>query len=563
MRYILILCLFLGFVSCQEDILQSPNGKKGRLALRDVEISVETSTSPVTRTQSSFTAPTASELTYKVTNIQTEEVVYNETGKFEPLVLDEGFYRLEAFYGTETMGTTPYLYAATDEFQIIMATEIEKSLYVKLSCAIIHPAVAEQLLAQYNSYQIEVSDGTVKQVITNNSDFFVPAGKDYTLTLSGTNALGEEKSNSWELGGVLAANRYTINCDPDLPSFKLPQQVEGNVWSKFIYITPMTAKDMTSKPEMAEKVLANIIYEASNDGINWIPAINKNGVIVIKGLEPSKEYIIRSRFGAIISSNMQTVTTESAQQLENGNMESWSSVQIYPGSGAISAEINCSTLSGGWNTRNEKTTDGASGANGNIISSKANYAVYWKWCSGTTPITENSSKVAEISTLALYNGRVYGSWKRSSVYSYTKDNGSVYPGYLFTGNFNKSDDTYELGILHSSRPVSISFDYNYQPVANDQCIAYAKLYNEQKEEIATTPIYKSSTQSGYITKTLYFSSTNQKAKYIGVFFQSGTDTDISKMSNVNGDYASTPFKYDRVVGSVLKIDNVILNYDYE
>lgn len=569
-RYILMLCLLLGCVSCQEDILQ-PSGKgKGRLVLKDVEISIEASTEVSTRATSTFAAPAASELTYKVTNTQTEEVVYNQTGEFTSLVLDEGYYRLEASYGTEVMGTTPYLYAATEEFQIITATEITKKLSVKLSCAIVHPAVADNLLEHYNTYKIEISDGTTTQEVANNTDFFVPAGKDYTLTLSGTNVLNEAKSNSWELKGLLAANRYIMNCNPDLPSFTLPEQVEGNVWSTFIYITPMTVANMSSKPEMAEKVLANVVYEASSDGVNWTQAINDNGKIVIKELTPSdskrtSNYIIRSRFGNIICSNPQVVTLESAEQIENGNMENWSSTSIYGGSGVISAPIYCDKPNGGWNTRNEKTTDGASNANGSILSWDANYAVYWKWCSGTTPITENSNKVAEISTLALYNGRVYGSWKRNSVFSYTKDNGTVYPGYLFTGEFNKNNDTYNLGILHSSRPVSISFDYSYQPVADDQCIAYAKVYNEQREEIAVTPIFNSGKQSSTITKTLYFTYTNifQKVKYIGIFFQSGTDTNIGNMSNIYGSYDATPFKFDRVVGSVLKIDNVVLNYDYE
>lgn len=49
----------------------------------------------------------------------------------------------------------------------------------------------------------------------------------------------------------------------------------------------MTAANMSSKPEMTEKVLANIVYEASADGINWIQAINDNGKTVIKGSLPT------------------------------------------------------------------------------------------------------------------------------------------------------------------------------------------------------------------------------------------------------------------------------------
>ena len=352
MRYIFILCLFLGFASCQEDVLQPSYKGKGRLVLKDVDISAEASAETVTRATSTFTAPTASELTYKVTDTQTGEVVYNQTGEFTSLVLDEGFYRLEASYGTENMGTAPYLYAATEEFRITTATETAKSLSVKLSCAIVHPTIADNLLEHYDTYKIEISDGTSIQEIPNNADFFVPAGKDYTLTLSGTNTLNEAKSNSWELKDVLVANRYTLNCNPDLPSFTLPEQMEGDVWSTFIYITPMTAANMSSKPEMTEKVLANIVYEASAAGINWIQAINDNGKTVIKGLVANNQYTIRSRFGSIICTNSQQVTMESAEQLENGNFESvWNKKEINGGNGSWSRPLYCYYLPG-WNTRN-------------------------------------------------------------------------------------------------------------------------------------------------------------------------------------------------------------------
>ena len=49
MRYIFILCLFLGFASCQEDVLQPSYKGKGRLVLKDVDISAEASAETVTR----------------------------------------------------------------------------------------------------------------------------------------------------------------------------------------------------------------------------------------------------------------------------------------------------------------------------------------------------------------------------------------------------------------------------------------------------------------------------------------------------------------------------------
>ena len=94
---------------------------------------------------------------------------------------------------------------------------------------------------------------------------------------------------------------------------------------------------------------------------------------------------------------------------------------------------------------------------------------------------------------------------------------------------------------------------------------YAKVYDANKNEIASTEEFRSSTQDSYMSKSLVFNyqTTETKAAYIGVFFQSGTDIDINKMSQVNGSYDASPWNQDRVVGSVLKIDNVTLNYDYE
>ena len=100
---------------------------------------------------------------------------------------------------------------------------------------------------------------------------------------------------------------------------------------------------------------------------------------------------------------------------------------------------------------------------------------------------------------------------------------------------------------------------------SDQCIVYAKVYDSEHQEIASTPTFNSTEQTDYKTEVLTFTYTSltKKASYIGIFFQSGTNTNIANMKQIEGDYNSTPWKRDRVVGSVLKIDNVTLNYDYE
>lgn len=151
------------------------------------------------------------------------------------------------------------------------------------------------------------------------------------------------------------------------------------------------------------KVLANIVYEASADGINWIQAINDNGKTVIKGLVANNQYTIRSRFGSIICTNSQQVTMESAEQLENGNFESvWNKKEINGGNGSWSRPLYCYYLTG-WNTRNERTTKGGESATG--WGTGVGYGVWWRWCSGTVPTADSSkdANAVEISTLAFYN----------------------------------------------------------------------------------------------------------------------------------------------------------------
>ena len=57
-----------------------------------------------------------------------------------------------------------------------------------------------------------------------------------------------------------------------------------------------------------------------------------------------------------------------------------------------------------------------------------------------------------------------------------------------------------------------------------------------------------------------YSDKVSKAHSIIVLFQSGFDEVITKMSVIDGSGAS-PKSTSRVVGSVLKIDNVVLNYE--
>lgn len=563
MQYIYLLCLFCALSSCSEDAFRSYGEGKGRLLLGGVKIEMEAQTEVVTR--GSYNAPALSDLTYKVTDIQTGEVVYDQPGPLEYLILDEGSYYLEAVYGAEEIGTTPYLYGKK-EFVIVRAQETALGEFpVRLNSAIVHPAMADDLLKHYEAdYTLKLSDGTTTVDIANNADLYVPAGKDYTLTFSGMNKLGEMKTNVWSLNNVAASTRYTVNCNPDLPSFKLPDNVvvEGDVWSKYIYITnQMTAADMISKPEMADKVLANIVYEASSDDVNWIPAVEENGRLVIKGLTPSTNYRIRSRFGEVVSvSTTEPLMTESAQQLENGDMDAWEKVlkaKSYSGEDFYNYYVGTQDKHI-WNTNNDVTLDGAT------THATNNAGTYWRWCAGTTPTSDaKSGTAAEISTLAFYTEPIKGSniiWgltTRSNVHNWIKDKwGKCSVGKLYTG-------TDQYGVAFASRPTSLSFDYKYVPVEGDNTEVLVVLYDINKQILASHSVILSQVNDSYQTEkiTFVYKDINQKAGSLYLYFQSGHSEDFNLMSQVEGGYNASPWSNDRVVGSVLKIDNVVLNYE--
>ncbi len=554
--FFVLLCLSASvFTACyQNDDLPVMEEGEGYLSLRNVEISFETNE---VSTRSSIQFPSVSELTIQIKNESTDEIIVCNPNT-TTYKLDPGSYLIYASYGEDVCGTTPYLYGETS-FTIQRAATTNVSLTASLAGAIVHPAISQDLLLHYASYQLSVNDNNSFYEVNNDEDFYVPAGKNYTLNFSGTNQIGESNSTNWNLNGLKPKTRYVINCNPVLPSFVLPEQQEYNAWSKFIYINPMTASDMLSMPEMADKVISNIVYEASSNGTDWTPATFENNKWVIKGLNPSTTYTLRSRFGEVLSSNTYTLTTENAQSLQNGDMESWTETKVYGGNGTFSGAIYCDYVTG-WATHNERTINGASGASG-----FNNYGVNWRWCSNTVWTTDctNGSKAAEIITMAFYNKKVVGAWSRSEVLSYTKNNGTVHHGYLFLGTYNLSSDSYTLGVAHASRPVSLSFDYKYAPIDNDNCVVKAIVYDENNTEIATIGEFNSGQQDNYQTKTITFDYNDMAAKaaYVSVFFQSGQTTDITNMVLSEGSYTITPFVRDRVIGSVLKIDNVVLNYE--
>ncbi|MDD4820563.1 MAG: DUF4493 domain-containing protein [Flavobacteriales bacterium] len=557
----LVIALVIMLFACQKTQQDTSVGYLyiGDISLKSDVISVETK------------APSTSDFTVVIKEKNTENVVYSGAVFSDIKTFTAGQYTVVAYSGTDADAAidAPYYYAEKDiTIDVLKKTSI--NLTASMAGATIEAGYPSGMDEHFQSgYFLDITTSGTHYSVYPGHKLYVKAGNAVSISLKGTNAVGEAVTLDFgSISSVEAMKNYKYNVSLTLPVFSLPAISDVNVWSSKVYVSAMSAANVSQGT--ASKIIAGAVYEASSDGVNWISSTSENGNIAISGLSGGTTYSVRARYGNVVSSNTVTVTTETAQQLDNNGFESWSESKIFSGNGTFSRNIVCyypssSTSSGTWVSRNVYTTSKSLWSD--APSNTNNYGVAWKWSSGTRQTSDCStgSSAAEISSLAFYKSKLgLGfSTNRTKINAnlVTDSGGQAFIGRLLTGTYN-SDDSYSLGVSHSSRPLSISFDYKYAPVSSDQCIVYAKLYDASNNEIASTPTFNSSTQSTYTTSTLTFtySNKNVKASKIAVYFASGSNTTVSSYSLVNGSYNSSPYGEDRKMGSILKIDNVILNY---
>lgn len=570
----MIVCALIGFLlmGCNEEIVDRPAGDgEGRLVFSDFHIESVVGDIQTKASLEQGVIPQASDFELTVVDATTSAVVKKLPAGVTDCFLSEGTYKVQAVYGDEAaMSATPYFFGESNVVTITKGAEASVSLTASLACAVLRPVIDPELATQYETYKLTVQEEGKEAdpvEVSADKDLFVRGGAEqtYILTLAGTNQLSEAVSHTWKYSNLVVRTRYIINCNPDLPAFTLPAQSEGNVWSKFMYITPMTAENMTAHSDMAEKVIANVVYEASKDnGQTWIASEKlSDGRHVIKGLEPSTTYTVRSRFGAIYSSDVRTITTENAQPLENGDMEKWEEVWV---ANAYASKSFYNYFLGSQNSTIWQTNN-AEGLNGATTHATKDIGTYWRWCAGTRNTSDvstlnadiKSTNAAEISTLGFYSKKITG-WYAGTISS--KD---IISKWLSDGNRVCLGKLYVDKISLDSRPSSISFDYKYEPVAGDLAPVEMVLFDSDSKVLWKESM-SLDTQSAYLTKKVSINHQvldGRKVAFITLRFQSGTDTNYKLMHVVEGDYNLSPRVTDRVVGSVLKIDNVTLNYDYE
>lgn len=603
---------------CADEVIDRNGGKgEGRLLLAGIDVESVVSDVLTKASLAEDAIPAASDFTITIVSAATGETVKTlqpgvEAGCFLPV----GEYRVKAAYGEEAgMSAVPYFYGESDKVTIVEGEVKSVSLTASLASAVIRPQIADKLVEQYNFYTLTVSEtggsgATPSRTLASGEDFFVSGGKGktYNLILAGQNKLGETVTHTWSYSDLVRRTRYIVQCDPDLPAFTLPAQPEGNVWSKFIYITPMTTKDISYKPTglTDDEILRNVKYEASSDGINWVEAVQEADKWIVKGLTPSSTYKLRSNFFDVYSSNPIEVTTEAAAPVPNGDFEElretisetinqggrWSivtAVFLKWFQTTLSMKISEPT---NWASVNQKTYNSASSNQNSWYMIPSTFNTSLSWLShqpeakamgiGQSPYDStadiykdlpaangNNAMVIrnvawDLNGLSIADNKQTGNTDFSN-YFCNKTPSSINnrsAGKLFLGSYsyNSGSEMYNEGIAFTSRPINLKGYYRYVNDNQDttekgtvtvQVLNGATIIASGKIELSAASEYTE------FSLPLVYSSYDLKATDLHIMISSSNHTNEADIKTTN--YVNKEECCSR--GAMLTIDNLTFSYE--
>lgn len=581
----MLLLLCMTACSDQTERFRSVTGE-GRLSLSEVKIEVGILNTPLTKgTPSHFIAPAPDALTYTLTHAESstsQRFSYNEL--IASPVLSVGHYTLTATYGSNQMSTAPYLYYSTTfTIQALQTTTLPR-ISVPLACAIIRPSVDDLLPHFKSDVQFTLSDETGNSLnVTNLTDYYVPAGKSYTLRISGTNQLGETKTIQGSISEAASRTRYILNCTADLPIFTLPEQPDYNAWSYHIDFIPLTESNISYTGGMERsKILNNLTYEYTTDGgATWHAFTGTK----LTGLTPSTTYTFRARLGAVQSSNQVSLTTEGAEPVPNGDFEDLVqtiSVTEMDQGGQFRAGLidyqNWATYTvyepKGWSSINAKTCYEHAACRNTWFTNPSTYATNIKWTSkwgivnnqGTPDIYNNLSAQNGQTAMILRNvawdtngtkPSKTGGFTNTTYYCKTiptisnRSAGRLFIGsYMYDGN-----DHFSEGTSFSSRPIKISGYYKYQDyVGNEKPnITLRLLHGSTLVSSASMDLPNSASSYTYFEIPISYSSLS-KVNQLQIMISSSNQSTITTNNVIYEKEAISR-------GAQLTIDNLTFTYD--
>lgn len=402
-----------------------------------------------------------------------------------------------------------------------------------------------------NNPQIKVSvsatlhSGVVK---TYSNYYEIAQGRWTKLTLA-SNYVGGETDLEIYVDTEVIPQEVELVVDPTMfLTISMSEQPENNsnVYAHYFIPVPLELANI-SYVENRNHIFSHLIYELSEDsGETWSSSNFKevDGVKVFDGLRANTAYQFRVRYFNI-TSEVYEFTTEDDIQLNNGSFEALSSSKVYDAWAALGYDIITFVFEE-WNTNNNVSVP--SGISGNIT--------FWTHDAVVKSVTGgvNGNYAVELSTRGFAS----------------KTPGAGEIGIIDRSDLSERIDKIIRGNLSThveiaSRPSSVSFAYKYSSFNQDECHFTATLYDEDNNPIATAEYSSSESKGEYEIVVLDFVYTDNAAKAaslsIDVFSGKGATT--SYVGQVNGGWNASPWSNDMFVGSVLTLDNVVLNYNNE
>lgn len=359
-----------------------------------------------------------------------------------------------------------------------------------------------------------------------------------------------------------------IEVDPSqILAITLPEQSEAGIYAKYFIPNLITAdnKDtyITSNSELVYNAL---IYEISGDnGVNWSQISEaSDGTKLFTGLTPGTKYLFRARYSIVVS-NVVEFTTEPAADVPNGDFAKYGQTKKAD---SYNNDLDIYEYSfTNWTTNNSARFSGMGG-----------YATLWRYDSMVKSVVLNATtgdRGVELATRGFYTDEVnagnVATWYRNDDKEQNTIWGAEKSVYLWGYSdgkrvIHKGELTQEGINLGNSRPNSISFDYKYSsyPVGGDKFTFKATLYNGT--EVIETVKFQGGDAGTMTSKEIQFTANSQiKATSITVEVYSGDATEYKTHTRrTTGSYNASPRANDMIIGSVLTIDNIKLNYnDYE
>lgn len=290
-----------------------------------------------------------------------------------------------------------------------------------------------------------------------------------------------------------------------------------------------------------EAAASSVRYEISEYGSTYTPVshtLESDGSAWITGLPSGKDLTVRATIGEKIART--EITTETAAQLPNSDMEGW--WREHGGSNWDFYYAYAEGSQQAWDTMNEETT------------SSVGVGAAYTSTSGTKPATGVNGQCAVIRTVGWGAGNTAGgSW---SVVN------NITAGQLYLGKFQAVKQTPAYGYSFTSRPSELTFQAKYEAYKSDDFgSAEIRVLDASGNVLCQNSVNIGTDKSTWseFSLPLSYSGNAEKAASIEIIFKS-----TAHSSGATKDYLKLPKLAANAktesIGGQLYIDDIKLNY---